>query len=134
MVSPRVRAVARTVPEHYASQEQLIAAFRKEWATEHFNLERLEQLHRAVGVEGRHLALPLDQYLPNQSFSARNDAWTKAAVELGEKTIRQALTRAELTPADIDHIFFVTVTGLSVPSIDARLINRLHLREDVKRT
>jgi alkylresorcinol/alkylpyrone synthase len=34
----------------------------------------------------------------------------------------------------VDHIFFVTVTGISTPSIDARLVNRLGLRPDVKRT
>lgn len=131
---PRLRTVARAVPRHYASQDQLIAAFRDHWAKEHFNLERLEQLHRAVGVEGRHLALPLDQYLGLKTFAARNDAWIKVAVELGEHTVREALTRSDLKPTDIDHIFFVTVTGLATPSIDARLINRLGMREDVKRT
>ena len=71
---PHLRAVARTVPEHYASQEQLLAAFRQHWAAEYFNVERLEQLHRAVGVQGRYLALPLDQYVPMTTFAARNDA------------------------------------------------------------
>ena len=32
------------------------------------------------------------------------------------------------------HLFFVTVTGIATPSIDARLVNRLGLRSDVKRT
>ena len=31
-------------------------------------------------------------------------------------------------------MFFVTVTGLATPSIDARLVNRMGLRTDVKRT
>jgi alkylresorcinol/alkylpyrone synthase len=131
---PRLRTVARGVPDHYASQEELIAAFRDHWAKEHFNLDRLEQLHRAVGVEGRHLALPLKQYLELKTFAARNDAWIKAAVELGEHTVRDALKKADLKPIDIDAIFFVTVTGLAVPSIDARLVNRLKMRDDVKRT
>lgn len=134
LMDPHLRAVSRTVPDHYASQEQLLAAFRGQWAKEFFNVERLEQLHRAVGVEGRHLALPLEQYLPNTSFAARNDAWTKAAVDLGDRTIRDALRRAGLEPTDIDHLFFVTVTGLSVPSVDARLVNRLGMRPDIKRT
>ncbi|MBS1152440.1 MAG: Type polyketide synthase producing alkylpyrone [Myxococcaceae bacterium] len=131
---PRLRTVARGVPKHYASQEQLIAAFRAHWAKEHFNVERLEQLHRAVGVEGRHLALPIDQYLGLKTFAARNDAWIKVAVELGEHTVRDALKKADLKPTDLDAFFFVTVTGLATPSIDARLINRLKLREDIKRT
>ena len=56
------------------------------------------------------------------------------ALDLGEQAVREALDRAGLRPTDVDHIFFVTVTGIAVPSLDARLINRLHLREDVKRT
>jgi alkylresorcinol/alkylpyrone synthase len=129
-----VRTVARTVPSHYAAQDELIEAFRAHWAKEHFNLDRLEQLHRAVGVEGRYLALPLEQYLTLKTFAARNDAWITAAVELGERTVRDALAQAGLAPEDVDHIFFVTVTGLATPSIDARLVNRLGLRPDVKRT
>ena len=73
LMHPHLRAVSRTVPDHYASQEQLLAAFREHWATGYFNVDRLEQLHRAVGVEGRHLALPLADYLPLKGFAARND-------------------------------------------------------------
>jgi alkylresorcinol/alkylpyrone synthase len=34
----------------------------------------------------------------------------------------------------VDHLFFVSVTGIATPSIDARLVNRMGLRADVKRT
>ncbi|XXF77341.1 3-oxoacyl-[acyl-carrier-protein] synthase III C-terminal domain-containing protein [Myxococcaceae bacterium GXIMD 01537] len=132
--APSIRAVGRALPPHYASQEQLIAAFRDLWATKHFNLERLEELHRAVRVQGRHLALPLDAYRPLVGFQQRNDAWIRVATELSEQVVREALGRAGLTPRDVDHVFFVTVTGIATPSIDARLANRLGLRADVKRT
>jgi alkylresorcinol/alkylpyrone synthase len=132
--SPFVRAVGRALPPHYATQDQLISAFRELWARKHFNLERLEDLHRAVNVSGRFLALPLEEYAPLVSFQQRNDAWVRASVELGEKVVRQALDKAGLSPRDVDHVFFVTVTGLAVPSIEARLANRLGFREDVRRT
>lgn len=132
--SPLVRAVGRALPPHYASQEQLISAFRELWAKKHFHLERLEELHRAVNVSGRFLALPIQEYAPLTSFQQRNEAWTRCAVELGEQVVRQALDKAGLTPKDVDHVFFVTVTGLAVPSIDARLANRLGFRPDVKRS
>ena len=131
---PFIRAVGRALPPHYATQEQLIAAFRELWATRHFNLERLEDLHRAVQVGGRYLALPLDAYPPLTTFQQRNDAWTRAATELSEAVVRQALDKAELTPADVDHVFFATVTGIATPSIEARVANRVHFREDFKRT
>lgn len=133
-MSPRLSSVARVLPPHFAAQAELVAAFKGLWAKEHFNVERLEDLHRAVGVEGRHLALPLEAYPPLQSFGARNDAWIRVATELGEQAVRQALERAGLEPKDVDHVFFVTVTGIATPSIEARLANRLGFRSDVKRT
>ncbi|RKI70963.1 type III polyketide synthase [Corallococcus sp. AB049A] len=132
--SPSLSAVGRALPPHYASQEQLIAALRDLWATKHFNLERLEDLHRNVQVGGRHLALPLEEYPSLATFQQRNDAWIRVATQLSEQVAREALSRAGLTPKDVDHVFFVTVTGIATPSVDARLVNRMGLREDVKRT
>lgn len=134
MANPSIQAVARALPPHYASQEQLIAAFRALWSQEHFNLGRLEELHRSVQVGGRYLALPIEAYEALTTFEARNAAWVRCAVELGATAVKQVLAQAALTPGDIDAIFFVTVTGLATPSIDARLMNRFGFRPNVKRT
>jgi alkylresorcinol/alkylpyrone synthase len=119
---PHIVSASAVLPPHYVDQETLLAAFRAQWAEKHFNLDRLEQLHRAVRVGGRHLALPIEQYLQLDSFAKRNDAWIAAAVDLGEAALQEALLRADLRPADVDHLYFVTVTGLATPSIDARLV------------
>jgi alkylresorcinol/alkylpyrone synthase len=131
---PAIVSVGTALPPHYASQEQLLAALRRVWVKQHFNPARVDDLHRAVRVAGRYLALPIDAYEPLDSFQKCNDAWIGAALELGEAAARAALDRAGLKPTDVDHIYFVTVTGIAVPSIDARLVNRLGLRNDVKRT
>ena len=131
---PRILAVGRALPEHWADQETLIAAFRGAWAGAHFNVERLEQLHRAVQVSGRYLALPLAAYRDLTSFARRNDAWIAAATDLGERAVREALRRAGLAPADVGHLVFVTTTGIATPSIDARLVNRLGLPLGVRRS
>ena len=134
LLSPYIRSVGTALPPHYADQETLITAFRTHWAKEHFNVERLEELHRAVQVGGRHLAVPLEEYPALADLRSRNDAWVRVSSEVGEQAVRQALHRAGLAPRDVDHLFFVTVTGIATPSVDARLMNRLGLRSDVKRT
>ena len=53
----RIRAVGRALPAHYVDQESLTSALSAAWGEAHFNPERLEALHRAVQVSGRHLAL-----------------------------------------------------------------------------
>jgi alkylresorcinol/alkylpyrone synthase len=132
--APWIRSVGTALPPNWVDQETLISLFREHWAREHFNVERIEELHRSVQVGGRYLALPLPEYLPLKRFSERNDAFNRVSLEVGEQAIRRALDMAELQPHDVDHLFFVTVTGIGTPSLDARLVNRLGLRPDVKRT
>lgn len=131
---PLIRAVGRALPPHFADQETLIATFREAWSGAHFNVERLEELHRAVQVSGRYLALPIEAYKSLTSFARRNEEWTRVAVDLGEAAVREALRCADLSPEDVDHLFFVSTTGIATPSIDARLVNRLELRADVRRS
>ena len=131
---PVVLGAGRALPKHYADQETLIAAFRRGWSEQHYNLERVEELHRAVQVGGRYLALPIGDYPDLTSFSARNRAWTRVGLEVGAIAVESALKASGLTPQDVDHFFFVTVTGIGTPSLDALLVNRLGMRPDVKRT
>jgi alkylresorcinol/alkylpyrone synthase len=131
--APSVQAAAVALPENYVDQESLIQVLGAYWGKKHFNVARLEDLHRAVQVKGRHLALPLAEYPALDTFAKCNDAWIRAALDLGERAVREALDRAGLRPHDVDQFFFVTVTGLATPSIDARLANRLGLRPDLKR-
>jgi alkylresorcinol/alkylpyrone synthase len=132
--TPAVRSAGRAFPPHYLDQSALVAALRKHWAQGHFNLDRLAEIHQATQVSGRYLALPLEEYPALDSFAKCNQAWIRVATQLGEQAVRDALDRAGLEPGDIDHLYFVSVTGLATPSIDARLVNRLGLRPDVKRT
>ncbi len=131
--APRVVAVGSAFPEHYYEQEELLAAFRRVWAPKIFNLARLERLHRNVLVGNRHLALPLEKYEELETWGQANDAWIEVAQDVGARAVSDALERAGLSVEDPAAIFFVTVTGVATPSIDARLINRLGLSSSIKR-
>jgi len=92
----------------------------------------LERLHIATQVEGRYLVLPLQAY-PPKSWGEANDHWIEAALDLGVQAICHAMTQAGVAAQDIGAFFFVSVTGIASPSIDARLINRMGLNRRVKR-
>ncbi|PYQ56974.1 MAG: type III polyketide synthase [Acidobacteria bacterium] len=129
----KIAAVGKALPPHYYDQETLLAAFRERWADRYYNLERLERLHKNVLVGGRHLALPLEGYADLTTWGRANDAWIRVAQEVGGAAVLDALAKAGLSPADVDALIFVTVTGVATPSIDARLMNRLGLPPRVKR-
>jgi alkylresorcinol/alkylpyrone synthase len=129
----RIAGVGTAFPPHFYDQDTLVAALRTHWATRHFNLGRIEQLHRNVLVGGRHLALPIDAYERLSGWGEANDAWIRVAQEVGEQAVRAALEEAGLGPGDVDALLFVSTTGLATPSLDARLMNRLGLPSRVKR-
>ncbi|TMA32162.1 MAG: type III polyketide synthase, partial [Deltaproteobacteria bacterium] len=131
---PTVLSVAPALPYHYRDQQALIDAARQHWIRDPSLLRRLEKLFRATGVDGRHLALSIDEMAELRSFEDANRAYIRCAVELGERAVSDALAGAGLAPRDVDHVFFASVTGIATPSIDARIANRIGLRRDVKRT
>jgi alkylresorcinol/alkylpyrone synthase len=131
---PVLRSIGRALPENYYPQEVISAALWKEWNGSDEGRARFERIHRSVDVRGRHLALPMEDYRALDSFSKMNDKWIERATELGEEAALSALSQAGLSPTDVDHIFFTTVTGIATPGIDAKLVNRLSMRDDIKRT
>ncbi len=130
----QIVSVGRALPDNYYAQDELLGALAKLWQGRFHNPQRLEQIHRNTLVGGRHLALPIEQYEQLRGFGEANAAFVRCGLELAERAIREALARAEITPSQIDHIFSLSVTGIAAPSLDARLVNRLGLRSDVKRT
>jgi alkylresorcinol/alkylpyrone synthase len=129
----RIASVGSAFPPHYVDQETLIASLKDLWAGRFHNPTRVEELHRHVLVGGRHLALPLAEYARMGSFTEANDAWIRVGVDVGARAIEDALARAGLGVGDIDALWLTSVTGVATPSLDARLINRLGFRADIKR-
>ena len=129
----KIASVGSALPKYFYDQQTLLAAFREQWAERYFNLRRLEDLHRNVLVGGRYLSLPIEDYPRLESWGQANDHWIRVAQEIGGNAVLRALTRADLEVSDVNLFFFVTVTGVATPSIDARLINRLGLPPTVKR-
>jgi alkylresorcinol/alkylpyrone synthase len=130
----RIAGVASAFPPHYYPQGVLLAALREYWKDSLENPRILDQLHAHARVDGRYLVLPLERYYHLATFGESNNVFIEAAQELGEKAICCALERAGVQKSDVGAFFFVSVTGVASPSIDARLVNRMKLSPNIKRT
>lgn len=129
----RIVAAAGALPPNRYAQEDITEHFAEVVLTDSGRRPVLERLHKATTVRSRHLVLPLAEYGNLGGFGSSNDRFLDAAVDLGEQAVAQALASAGLGPADVDIIVSTTVTGVAVPSLDARLVPRLGLRADVRR-
>jgi alkylresorcinol/alkylpyrone synthase len=129
---PRLLAAATALPPNILTQAQARAACEKVYAGRP-GLLRLLRVFERSGVETRHFAFPPEYYLSKKTFDERNADYVEVGTALAEKAARECLARAGIPPPQVDHLFFVTTTGLATPSIDALLAPRLGLRRDVRR-
>lgn len=120
-------------PKNHYQQDELLDALIELWGDALFNPERLRSFFHNVQVGGRHLALTKERYREVRDFKSRNLAFREVALELLERLVPALLEGAGFDYPEIQTIVSTTVTGLSVPTLEARLMNRLPLRRDLKR-
>lgn len=129
----RIAAVAPALPAYCYTQAEITRELADLITSASGHRAVLERMHAASGIGTRHTALPLERYRHLGAFEETNDLFIQVATDLGEQAIREALAQCGLAPRDVDFILFTSVTGISAPSVDGLLVERLGLRPDVKR-
>jgi alkylresorcinol/alkylpyrone synthase len=124
---PSIASAAVAFPHNYYSQDELIDRLIDVAGPE------FRRFAVSAGVESRHIALPLDRMERLSGFTEANEAYLDVALDLAEQALLQALDKANVAPSEVDIVFSTTVTGLAVPTLEARLAARVGLRQDIKR-
>ncbi|MFD9733321.1 type III polyketide synthase [Umezawaea sp. NPDC059074] len=128
-----ITAVRGSLPRHRYPQAQLTDLFARLCLPDSASRAVVDRFHANARVATRHLALPIEEYAGLDGFTAANDAFLSVAVDLGCDAVLGALADAGLHPTDVDVVMSTTVTGVAVPSLDARIAARIGMRPDVKR-
>lgn len=119
----------------YKLSQNEVKQFTRSLFTETFEeIERMITVFDNSGIAARHTSVPVEWLSKTHDFKERNEIFRETALKLSVDAINKCLNNAGVDYSDIDHIIFVTSTGISTPTIDAVLFNQLKFKPHIKRT
>ncbi|WP_075982070.1 type III polyketide synthase [Bacillus massilinigeriensis] len=135
---PTILSISEASPPYELKQEDVLEFARELFSSSFKDIERLLTVFHNGCIEKRYFVKPLDWYREDHSFQEKNKAYIEAAVQLGTQAIQNCLQNQsfllrEILCKEIDAIFFISSTGISTPSMEARIMNVLPFSEHTKR-
>ena len=133
-MSVKITSVATQLPPYTRSTEEIIP-FLKVWLSgqDKRYQRKVIKLFENAGVERRYSIMDAEEVFLKTSFEEKNDIYKRETIKLAEGALTKALNKASLNPTDIDFIITVSCTGIMIPSVDAYLINKLDMKQDIVR-
>ena len=129
----RIISVAKALPPYEVTQAEAEEFARQHFGSHVHDVERLLPVFKSSRIRTRRFCVPPDWFLCPRTFQEKNDTYLIWAQRLGEVAVTKCLENAAVSPREIDHLIFISTTGMATPSLDARLINALKMRADVTR-
>ena len=135
---PKILSVSTVLPPHEVKQTEAVELTRSLFSRKFKDIERLLNVFQNGDIEKRDVCMPLEWYGQVHDFEERNDLYIRHAIEFGVKAVQACLKRSQtlsetVSPSEIDAIIFISSSGIATPSIEARIMNRVPFRDDVKR-
>jgi predicted naringenin-chalcone synthase len=133
-MSVKIVSVAKQLPK-YSRKTSEILPFLDQWLVgqESRFIRKVKKIFEGAAVDERYSIMDPIEVFTATSFEDKNDIYAREVVILGEQVLHKALKKAAWDPQSLDYIITVSCTGIMIPSLDAYLINKLNLRQDIVR-
>jgi alkylresorcinol/alkylpyrone synthase len=130
----RIKTVAKVLPE-YSRETEEILPFLDVWlgVQEERFIRKVKKIFENAGVSKRYSIMSPEEVFSKSSFEERNDIYIREGIKLASQCLSDALEKANWQPQELDYIITVSCTGIMIPSLDAYLINKLGLRQNIVR-
>jgi len=133
-MSVKINTVVKQLPKYSRATAEIIP-FLDQWLIGQDDrfIRKVKKIFEGAAVDKRYSIMDPLEVFTATSFEDKNDIYVREVIDLGEKVLKKALEKAQWKPEDLDYIITVSCTGIMIPSLDAYLINKLKLRQDIIR-
>ena len=135
---PKIVSIGTYQPPYTLQQTNAEELTRELFYEKIPRLERYLKVFETGDIETRHFCVPAEWHRAEHTFEERNNLYIELAANYSIEVIKsclqnEAFLHTPVATEDIDAIIFVSSTGISTPSIDARIMNRLPFSDRLKR-
>lgn len=132
----KILSLATVDPPHRFSTNEIAEAADKYWLQGQTDMRlrsaALKILHSAE-ISERFSVVNLETVFSELSFEERNNLYIDAVKKMAEQVLLRACAQADISPRSLDYLITTSCTGFMIPSVDAYLVDKLGLRQDVIR-
>lgn len=133
MQKARIVSLATAVPPHVINQADAASFATSAFGGRFEGFEQVAGVFMTSGIRRRRAVRPLEWYLQPLGWPERSEAYVDGACRLFTDAARRALDTAGLRPSEIDTIVTVSSTGITTPSIEARVAGEMGFSANVER-
>jgi len=133
-MSVKITTVAKQLPKYSRTTEDILPLLDGwlDGQDERF-IRKVKKIFEGAAVDKRYSIMEPNEVFTATSFEEKNDIYCREVIILGEQVLEKALNKSGWDPQTLDYIITVSCTGIMIPSLDAYLINKMNLRQDIVR-
>ncbi|HEY4602474.1 MAG TPA: 3-oxoacyl-[acyl-carrier-protein] synthase III C-terminal domain-containing protein [Cerasibacillus sp.] len=134
----KIASIGLGIPSYELEQETVKDLVKHIFLDEKRLVNRLLTIFENAAIESRQFVVHPDWFQLDHDFKVRNDLYIKHALELSLKAIEDCLIHPDFLQqpipfSTIDHIIFVSSTGVATPTMDVHIMNRKPFKETISR-
>lgn len=122
------------VPEYCYEEKEMFDA-NVEWVQKSGDASLIEKsinIFKNTGIKKKHSILPSKEAIfQPRTFDESNALYRKESVRYAIKIVDRMLEKTGIKPEEIDFLVSTSCTGLMSPAINAHLINKFRMRNDI---
>lgn len=133
-MSVKIVTVAKQLPQYSRTTAEILPLLDT-WlqGQEERFIKKVKKIFEGAAVDKRYSIMDPLEVFTATSFEEKNDIYIREMIVLGEQVLQKALNKAGWEPQTLDYIITVSCTGIMIPSLDAYLINKMRLKQDIVR-
>jgi len=130
---PSLAAISKIEFPFKTDQQEVKQYVKELFAPSYPQVERMLSAFENTEIITRNFCKPLDYYSTLHTFQDQNAEYIRISLEYSVKAIEECIASAQLNKDEITDIIFISTTGLSTPSLDALIINKMRLNQNISR-